>query len=314
MYANRTSGLRPRRALLHAPSSQPCPGPPCRRGPFSRAASATGKRPSGLKAFDACGQIVEAGVDASSSPHLKGVRPRIGSHRTRPGRGQHKLSPQCRTGRPDYRAPNATVLLSVPEPTLGLDYLTCATATAVPGTVSRFESRGRTLRRRRWAISAAALLRDLGSHLGTRPATVRPVARVFAQLHYSAEHPTSITGFLSRDPCQRGDLAPLGQRPANCQARVFAEWQRGLLTVDGLDGRRGADGRKSPTTEGEHWGAEEHRRWAGSNTRRTRTGASEKGCCRSSITQLQPLCNGTDLYRWTPMMRWKPPVYWTPHA
>src|SRR5450830_1913271 len=68
----------------------------------------------------------------------------------------------------------------------------------------------------------------------------------------------------------------------------------GCYTVEGLDGQEDAlMAGKSPKTEGEHWGFEEHRRWGwfeqGSERERV---PSEKGCWTQFYRQLQSAVQG----------------------
>ena len=144
---------------------------------------------------------------------------------------------------------------------------------------------------------AMPLLRDLGSHLVDQALQLfGPVDRVFAQLHYTPEHPTVDHGFFVSLTHANGVISHLwGNALQNSQAPRFrVSGSLGCYTVDGLDGQEEALlAGKSPKTEGEHWGAEEHRRWGwfeqGSERERV---PSEKGCWTQFYRQLQAAVMG----------------------
>ncbi|MGY2377595.1 Gfo/Idh/MocA family protein [Pseudomonas sp. SDO524_S393] len=259
----------------------------------------------GVMAFDSIGQIVEAGVDALViSTTLKG-RPALVLEAIEHGVAVVSDKPFA------ANAEQAQALITAAERQGSLlsvyqnrrwdsDYLTLRKliAAGALGTVTRFESRvERYSPQAVGNASGGGWLRDLGSHLVDQALQLfGPVDRVFAQLHYTAEHPTVDHGFFMSLTHANGVISHLsGNALQNCQAPRFrVSGTGGCYTVDGLDGQEEAlMAGKSPKTEGEHWGAEEHRRWGwfeqGAERERV---PSEKGCWTQFYRQLQSAVHG----------------------
>ncbi|MGY2402867.1 Gfo/Idh/MocA family protein [Pseudomonas sp. SDO5271_S396] len=259
----------------------------------------------GVMAFDSIGQIVEAGVDALViSTTLKG-RPALVLEAIEHGVAVVSDKPFA------ANAEQAQALITAAERQGSLlsvyqnrrwdsDYLTLRKliAAGALGTVTRFESRvERYSPQAVGNASGGGWLRDLGSHLVDQALQLfGPVDRVFAQLHYTAEHPTVDHGFFMSLTHANGVISHLsGNALQNCQAPRFrVSGTGGCYTVDGLDGQEEAlMAGKSPKTEGEHWGAEEHRRWGWFEQGEERERVpSEKGCWTQFYRQLQSAVHG----------------------
>jgi len=230
------------------------------------------KEHPGVKAFDNIGQIVEAGVDALViSTTLKG-RPALVLEAIEHGVTVVSDKPFA------ANAEQAQALITAAERQGTLlsvyqnrrwdsDYLTLRKLidAGALGNITRFESR--VERYNPQAVgnaSGGGCLRDLGSHLVDQALQLfGPVDRVFAQLQFSAEHPSLDHGFFVSLTHANGVISHLwGSALQNSQAPRFrVSGTLGCYTVEGLDGQEEAlMAGKTPKTEGEHWGAEEHRR------------------------------------------------------
>ncbi|KAF1023155.1 MAG: scyllo-inositol 2-dehydrogenase (NADP(+)) IolW [Pseudomonas sp.] len=259
----------------------------------------------GLKAFDSIGQITEAGVDALViSTTLKG-RPALVLEAIEQGVAVVSDKPFAANAEQAQALITAAerqgVLLSVYQNRRwDSDFLTLRKLidAGALGTITRFESR--VERYRPEAVgnaSGGGLLRDLGSHLVDQALQLfGPVARVFAQLHYTPQAPTVDHGFFVSLTHANGVISHLwGHTLQNSQAPRFrVNGTAGCYTVEGLDGQEEAlMAGKTPKTEGEHWGAEEHRRWGwfeqGAERERV---PSEKGRWQHFYSQLQGAVQG----------------------
>ncbi|MCG6577721.1 gfo/Idh/MocA family oxidoreductase [Pseudomonas sp. AF32] len=168
----------------------------------------------------------------------------------------------------------------------------------VLGQISRFES---SVERYSPASvgkgSGGGFLRDLGSHLVDQALQLfGPVVRVYGELDYrepgqvfdnglfmSLVHVSGVVSHLS------GSCVQNAPRP-----RFRVSGSEGCYTVEGLDGQEAlALAGLSPATEGERWGAEEHRRWGWfeHGTERERV-ASERGCWIEFYRRLQSALQG----------------------
>ena len=259
----------------------------------------------GLLAFDSIGQIVEAGVDALViSTTLKG-RPALVLEAIEHGLAVVSDKPFAANAEQAQALITAAeryeVLLSVYQNRRwDSDYLTLRKLidAGALGVVTCFESRvERYSPQAVGNASGGGWLRDLGSHLVDQALQLfGPVDRVFAQLHYTAEHPSVDHGFFVSLTHANGVISHLwGNALQNSQAPRFrVSGSAGCYTVEGLDGQEEALlAGKSPKTEGDHWGAEEHRRWGwfeqGSERERV---PSEKGCWMQFYQQLQAAMQG----------------------
>ncbi|MGH8406278.1 MAG: Gfo/Idh/MocA family oxidoreductase, partial [Pseudomonas sp.] len=118
----------------------------------------------------------------------------------------------------------------------------------------------------------------------------------FAQLHYTADERSVDHGFFVSLTHANGVISHLwGSALQNSQAPRFrVNGTAGCYTIEGLDGQEEALlAGKTPKTEGEHWGAEEHRRWGwfeqGPDRERV---PSEKGRWNQFYSQLQSAVEG----------------------
>ncbi|AZE89019.1 Gfo/Idh/MocA family protein [Pseudomonas orientalis] len=259
----------------------------------------------GLPAFDTIGQIVEAGVDALViSTTLKG-RPALVLEAIEHGVAVVSDKPFA------ANAEQAQALITAAERQGTLlsvyqnrrwdsDYLTLRKLieAGALGSITRFESHvERYSPQAVGNASGGGWLRDLGSHLVDQALQLfGPVDRVFAQLHFTPEHPTLDHGFFVALTHANGVISHLwGSALQNSQAPRFrVSGTLGCYTVEGLDGQEDAlMAGKSPKTEGEHWGAEEHRRWGWfeQGPERERV-PSEKGCWPQFYRQLQCAVQG----------------------
>jgi len=227
----------------------------------------------GVKAFDSIGQIVEAGVDALVISTIAKGRPALVLEAIEHGVAVVSDKPFA------ANAEQARVLITAAERQGVLlsvyqnrrwdsDFLTLRKLidAGALGAVTRFESRVERFSPQSVGnASGGGWLRDLGSHLVDQALQLfGPVDRVFAQLHYSAEHPSIDHGFFVSLTHANGVISHLwGNALQNSPApRLRVSGTLGCYTVDGLDGQEDAlIAGKSPKTEGEHWGSEEHRRW-----------------------------------------------------
>ncbi|KAA0947719.1 MULTISPECIES: Gfo/Idh/MocA family oxidoreductase [unclassified Pseudomonas] len=258
-----------------------------------------------VKAFDSIEQIVEAGVDALViSTTLKG-RPALVLEAIEHGVAVVSDKPfasnAAQAGALITAAERQGVLLSVYQNRRwDSDFLTLRKLinAGALGTITRFESRVERYNPASVGnASGGGFLRDLGSHLVDQAMQLfGSVDRVFAQLHYSAEHPSLDHGFFVSLTHANGVISHLwGSALQNSQAPRFrVNGSAGCYTVEGLDGQEDAlMAGKTPKTEGEHWGAEEHRRWGWfeQGPERERV-PSEKGCWNQFYRQLQTAVQG----------------------
>ncbi|KTC64344.1 oxidoreductase [Pseudomonas fluorescens ABAC62] len=259
----------------------------------------------GIPAFNSIGQIVEAGVDALViSTTLKG-RPALVLEAIEHGLTVVSDKPFAANAEQAQALITAAerheVLLSVYQNRRwDSDYLTLRKLidAGALGTITRFESRvERYSPQAVGNASGGGWLRDLGSHLVDQALQLfGPVDRVFAQLHYTSEHPGVDHGFFVSLTHANGVISHLwGNALQNSQAPRFrVSGTLGCYSVDGLDGQEEALlAGKSPKTEGEHWGAEEHRRWGWfeQGPERERV-PSEKGCWTQFYAQLLTAMQG----------------------
>jgi len=282
----------------------------------------------GVKAFDSIGQIVEAGVDALViSTTLKG-RPALVLEAIEHGVAVVSDKPFA------ANAEQARVLITAAERQGVLlsvyqnrrwdsDFLTLRKLidAGALGAVTRFESRVERFSPQSVGnASGGGWLRDLGSHLVDQALQLfGPVDRVFAQLHYSAEHPSIDHGFFVSLTHANGVISHLwGNALQNSPApRLRVSGTLGCYTVDGLDGQEDAlmAGKSTQNRGRATGGPRSTAAGAGSNK------APSASVCRrkkvagpSSIASGRPPCKGRGRCRWTPTRRWKPQGYWTPHA
>jgi len=181
------------------------------------------------------------------------------------------------------------------------DYLTVCKllASGVLGQVIRFESS--VERYSPTSVgkgSGGGFLRDLGSHLVDQALQLfGPVTRVYAELDYRQPGQVFDNGFFVSLTHAGGVVSHLS---GNClqnapRPRFRLTGSEGCYTVEGLDGQEAqALAGLSPATEGERWGAEEHRRWGwfeqGAERERV---ASERGCWIEFYQRLQSALQGT---------------------
>ena len=134
------------------------------------------------------------------------------------------------------------------------------------GTVTHFESRVE-----RYAPESltddqgGGMLRDLGTHLVDQALQLfGPARRVYAELFYSPEAPQLDIGFFVALTHANGVVSHLAASKLQSAGpqRLRVTGTGGTYTVDGYDGQEACLlAGQSPRTEGEHWGAEEHRHW-----------------------------------------------------
>ncbi|WP_339528504.1 Gfo/Idh/MocA family protein [Pseudomonas mucidolens] len=259
----------------------------------------------GVKAFESIGQLVEAGVDALviSTP-LEG-RSALVLEAIERGVAVVSDKPFASDAAEAFElivaAERRKVLLSVYQNRRwDSDFLTLRKLidSGALGSISRFESRvERYSPQTLGNASGGGFLRDLGSHLVDQALQLfGPVDKVFAQLHFSAEHPDLDHGFFASLTHANGVISHLwGSALQNSPGPRFrVNGSEGGYTIEGLDGQEDAlIAGLTPTTEGEHWGAEEHRRWGwfeqGSERKRV---PSEKGCWNQFYQQLHSAVQG----------------------
>jgi predicted dehydrogenase len=154
----------------------------------------------------------------------------------------------------------------------------------VLGEITRFESRvERFSPSSVGKPSGGGMLRDLGSHLVDQALLLfGPVTRVYAELEFAAPDQPVDHGFFVSLTHANGVISHLwGNCLQNAQGPRFrVNGTLGCYSVEGLDGQEEASlAGLSPKSEGERWGAEEHRRWGwleqGDHRERV---PSERGC------------------------------------
>ena len=187
----------------------------------------------GVKAFDSIGQIVEAGVDALViSTTLKG-RPALVLEAIEHGVAVVSDKPFAANAEQAQvlitAAERHGVLLSVYQNRRwDSDFLTLRKLidAGALGAVTRFESCVERFSPQAVGnASGGGWLRDLGSHLVDQALQLfGPVDRVFAQLHYSAEHPSVDHGFFVALTHRNGVLSHLwGNALQNSPAPRFRD-------------------------------------------------------------------------------------------
>lgn len=227
----------------------------------------------GVKAYDSLGQLVEAGVDLLViSTTLKG-RPELVMQAIELGvpvvsdkpfaadtaQAQHLVDAAQRQG----------VLLSVYQNRRwDSDFLTVRklVETGALGQVTRFES---FIERFSPAAvgdaSGGGWLRDLGSHLVDQALQLfGPVQSVYAERTARPEHPDIDHSFFLALTHANGVISHIGGSclQSSPRPRFRVSGTLGCYSVEGFDGQEAAVlAGLSPKTEGERWGAEEHRRW-----------------------------------------------------
>jgi predicted dehydrogenase len=161
------------------------------------------------------------------------------------------------------------------------------------GDITRFESRvERYSPSSVGKESGGGILRDLGSHLVDQALVLfGPVSRVYAELEFATPEKKTDHGFFVSLVHASGVVSHLwGNCLQNAQLPRFrVNGTQGCYSVDGLDGQEDAAlAGLSPKSEGDRWGAEEHRRWGwfeqGEHRERV---PSERGCWTEFYRQLQ---------------------------
>lgn len=134
------------------------------------------------------------------------------------------------------------------------------------GTISHFESRfERYSPQSLGDTSAGGVLLDLGSHLVDQALQLfGSVETVYGELYYSPQAPELDYGFFVALRHHNGVVSHLyGNKLQDAEPRRFrVTGSLGTYCVEGLDGQEEATlAGRSPRSEGERWGVEEHRRW-----------------------------------------------------
>ena len=227
----------------------------------------------GVKAWDSLGQMVEAGVDllVISTP-LQG-RPELVMQAIELGVPVVSDKPFAADTHQAEQlvaaAQRQNVLLSVYQNRRwDSDFLTIRKLldAAALGQVTRFESFVE-----RFApdsvgdVSGGGWLRDLGSHLVDQALQLfGPVQTVYAELADSPGHPGIDHTFFIALTHANGVVSHIGGSclQSSPRPRFRVTGSLGSYSVEGFDGQEAAVlAGLSPKTEGERWGAEEHRRW-----------------------------------------------------
>ena len=263
----------------------------------------------GLAAFDSIGQLAEAGVDVLVVSTPLAGRPALVLEAIERGIAVVSDKPFATD------APQAALLIdsaAARQVPLSVymnrrwdsDFLTVRKLieSGTLGRITRFESKvERYAPQSLGNDSGGGFLRDLGSHLVDQALQlVGPVARVYAELHYTPEEPEVDHGFFVSLSHVNGVVSHLaGSCLQNSQGPRFrVNGTAGCYTVDGLDGQEQAlVAGLSPKTEGERWGVEEHRRWGWFEQGQERERiTSERGAWNQFYQQLlQALEQGTAL-------------------
>ncbi|MGC5700971.1 Gfo/Idh/MocA family oxidoreductase [Pseudomonas sp. NFXW11] len=259
----------------------------------------------GVAAFDNIGQLAAAGVDALviSTP-LEG-RPALVLEAIERGIAVVSDKPFAADGAEAAALIQAAAARQVPlcvymNRRWDSDFLTLRTLidSGALGRVDRYESRiERYAPQAVGNASGGGMLRDLGSHLVDQALELfGPVAQVYAELHYTPEEAVVDHGFfvsLSHVNGVRSHLS--GSCLQNSPAPRFrVSGSAGCYRVDGLDGQEQAlVAGRSPKTEGERWGVEEHRRWGWleQGEQRERV-ASQRGAWNQFYQRLQNALQG----------------------
>ncbi|MEA9979499.1 MULTISPECIES: Gfo/Idh/MocA family oxidoreductase [unclassified Pseudomonas] len=168
----------------------------------------------------------------------------------------------------------------------------------VLGDIMRFESRvERYSPKSVGKASGGGMLRDLGSHLVDQALLLfGSVSRVYAELDFASADNELDHGFFVSLTHASGVVTHLwGSCLQNCPGPRFrVSGSAGCYSVEGLDGQEASllAGR-SPKSEGDNWGAEEHRRWGWFEQGQQRERIpSERGCWNEFYRQLQEAVAG----------------------
>lgn len=140
--------------------------------------------------------------------------------------------------------------------------------------------------------SGGGFLRDLGSHLVDQALQLfGPVTRVYAELDYLTEDQRYDNGFFLSLTHANGVISHLSGSclQNNPGPRFRVNGTAGCYSVDGLDGQEAlALAGLTPTSEGDRWGVEEHRRWGWFEHDEERERIpSERGCWNQFYLELQ---------------------------
>ncbi|WQG57504.1 Gfo/Idh/MocA family oxidoreductase [Pseudomonas sp. RTB3] len=259
----------------------------------------------GIPAFDAIGQIVEAGVDALViSTTLKG-RPALVLEAIEHGVAVVSDKPFASNAEQAQALITAAerhdVLLSVYQNRRwDSDYLTVRKLidAGALGTITRFESCVERYRPQGVGnASGGGWLRDLGSHLVDQALLLfGPVSRVYAELDFATRDTPLDHAFFVSLTHASGVVSHLwGSCLQNCPGPRFrVSGSAGCYSVEGLDGQEAALlAGLSPKSEGDSWGVEEHRRWGWFEQGEQRERIpSERGCWDAFYRQLQDAVGG----------------------
>jgi predicted dehydrogenase len=227
----------------------------------------------GIPAYDSLGQLVEAGVDLIViSTTLQG-RPALVHEALELGIAVVSDKPFAMDANQARELIAAAERQQVPLTVYqnrrwDSDFLTVrkVIASGALGDIRLFDSRvERYVPHSVGDPSGGGALRDLGSHLVDQALLLfGPVARVYAELHYTAPAQQWDHGFFVSLEHRNGVTSHL--RSSNLQdgepGRFRVTGSTGTFRVDGLDVQSEAVlAGLSPRSEGERWGVEEHRRW-----------------------------------------------------
>ena len=253
----------------------------------------------GVAAFDSIGQLADAGVDVLVISTPLDGRPALVLEAIERGIAVVSDKPFAADARQAEQMIQAAAARQVPLSVYmnrrwDSDFLTVRKLidSGALGQVSRFESRvERYAPKSLGNASGGGFLRDLGSHLVDQALLLfGPVARVYAELQYTAEEAVVDHGFFVSLTHVNGVVSHLaGSCLQNNQAPRFrVNGTAGCYAVDGLDGQEQAlMAGRSPKTEGQRWGVEEHRRWGWFEQGEERERVpSEKGCWPQFYQQL----------------------------
>ncbi|MGI4840457.1 MAG: Gfo/Idh/MocA family protein [Janthinobacterium lividum] len=227
----------------------------------------------GVPAFDSIGQLVEAGVDL-----LVICTPLPGRAALIQEAFDHGIA--VVSDKPfAFNATEASALIAAAHSggapftvyqnrRWDSDFLTVRKliAEGTLGTVSHFESRfERYSPQSLGDTSAGGVLLDLGSHLVDQALQLfGAVETVYGELYYSPQAPDVDYGFFVALRHRSGVVSHLyGNKLQDAEPRRFrVTGSNGTYCVEGLDGQEEATlAGRSPRSEGERWGVEEHRRW-----------------------------------------------------
>lgn len=227
----------------------------------------------GVKAYDSLGQLVEAGVDLLViSTTLQG-RPELVMQAIELGVPVVSDKPFAADTAQAQQLVDAAqrqgVLLSVYQNRRwDSDFLTVRKLVdaGALGQVTRFESFiERFSPGSVGDASGGGWLRDLGSHLVDQALQLfGPVQSVYAERADRPEYPDIDHSFFLALTHANGVISHIGGSclQSSPRPRFRVSGTLGCYSVEGFDGQEAAVlAGQSPKTEGERWGAEEHRRW-----------------------------------------------------